>query len=136
MQYGHILEPSRPNAIPPTSPSLNSIKHLSRVVLELLDVKVLTAVLSVVSSVPVDLLDGVVTVSVNGEPGLAAVGEKTLVVDTESSEIAALGNGTRVRDGQANGGDLVLNNVQVLESSGDTVLSGVGDEAVGAATTD
>lgn len=115
---------------------LKSNQYLSGVVLELLDVEVLGAVLGVVGSVPVDLLDRVVTVSVNGEPRLAAVGEKALVVDTESGEVAAFGNGTGVRDGQTDGGDLVLNDVQVLESSGDTVLGGVGDEAVGAATTD
>lgn len=88
------------------------------------------------SSVPVDLLDGVVTVSVDGEPGLVTVSEETLVVDTESSDVAVLGDSTRVRDGQTSRGDIVLNDVEVLESSGDTVLSGVGDQAVGAATTD
>jgi hypothetical protein len=109
-------------------------KDLSRVVLELLDVELLRTVLRTMSSVPVDLPDGVVAVAVDSEPGLAAVGEETLLIDTESGEVAALGDSTGVGNGQADGRDGVLDDVEVLESSGDTVLSGVGDEAVGAAT--
>jgi hypothetical protein len=100
------------------------------------DVELLATVLGVVTSVPDDLLRRVVTVAIDSEPSLAAVGEETLLVDTESSQVAALGNSARVRNGQADGRDVVLNNVEVLESSGDTALGSVGDETVGAAATD
>jgi hypothetical protein len=115
---------------------LSTSKYLSRVVLELLDVELLRTVLGVVSGVPEDLFHGVVTVAVNSEPSLAAVGEETLLIDTESGDVTALGNSTGVRKGQADGRDGVLHNVKILESCGDTVLGGVGDEAVGAAATD
>jgi hypothetical protein len=97
---------------------------LSGVVLELLNVELLGAVLGVVSSVPVDLLDGVGAVSIDGEPGLATVSEEALLVDTESGGVTALRNGTGVGDGHAEGSNRVLNDIEVLESGGDTVLGG------------
>lgn len=117
-------------------PGSNPSRYLGGVVLQLLNIEVLTAVLSVVSSVPKDLLDLVLAVAVNGEPSLAAVSEQTLFVDTKSSGVAALGDSAGVRQGHAEGRDRVLNNVEVLESSGNTVLGSVCDEAVGAAATD
>ena len=88
------------------------------------------------SSVPVDLLNGVLAVAVNSEPSLATVSEEALVVNTEAGDVATLGNGTGVGDGHAEGSNVVLNDVEVLESGGDSVLGGEGDEAVGAAATD
>lgn len=106
-------------------PGSNPSRYLGGVVLQLLNIELLTAVLSVVSSVPEDLLDLVVAVAVNGEPSLAAVGEQTLLVDTKSSGIAALRDSAGVRQGQAEGRDRVLDNVEVLESGGNTVLGSV-----------
>lgn len=99
--------------------------HLGGVVLQLLHKEFLTAVLRAVSTVPKDLLDLVLAVAVNGEPSLAAMGEQTLVVDTKSSGVAALGDSAGVRHGQAEGRYRVLDNVEVLESSGNTVLSSI-----------
>lgn len=88
------------------------------------------------STIPVDLLNGVLAVAVNSKPSLATVSEEALVVNTETGDVATLGNGTGVGDGHAEGSNGVLNDVEVLESGGDTVLGGEGDEAVGAAATD
>lgn len=88
------------------------------------------------STGPEDLLGGVLSVSRDGEPVLSAVGEQTLVVDTESGDVAALGDSTGVRNCQADRGGGVLDDEEVLESSGYAILSGVRDEAVGATTTD
>lgn len=106
-------------------PESNPSRYLGGVVLQLLNIELLTAVLSVVSSVPEDLLDLVVAVAVNGEPSLAAMGEQALLVDTKSSGVAALRDSAGVRQGQAEGRDRVLNNVEVLESGGNTVLGSV-----------
>jgi hypothetical protein len=89
-----------------------------------------------VSTVPVDLLNGVLAVAVNREPSLATVSEEALVVNTEAGGIATLGNGTGVGKGQAEGRNRILNDIEVLESGGDSVLGGEGDETVGAAATD
>jgi hypothetical protein len=89
-----------------------------------------------VSTVPVDLLNGVLAVAVNRKPSLATVSEEALVVNTEAGGIATLGNGTGVGKGQAKGRNRILNDIEVLESGGDTVLGGEGDETVGAAATD
>jgi hypothetical protein len=89
-----------------------------------------------VSTVPVDLLNRALAVAVNSEPSLATVSEEALVVNTEASGIATLGNGTGVGKGQAEGRNRTLNDVEVLESGGNTVLGGEGDETVGAAATD
>jgi hypothetical protein len=89
-----------------------------------------------VSTVPVDLLNGVLAVAVNREPSLATVSEEALVVNTEASGIATLGNGTGVGKGQAEGRNRILNDIEILESGGDSVLGGEGDETVGAAATD
>lgn len=77
------------------------------------------------SSVPEDLLNLVLAVAVNGEPRLAAMGEQTLLVDTKSSDVATLRDSTGVRQGQTDGRDRVLDNVEVLESGGNTVLGSV-----------
>jgi hypothetical protein len=89
-----------------------------------------------VSTVPVDLPNGVLAVAVNSEPSLATVSEEALVVNTEAGGVATLGNGAGVGKGQAEGRNRVLDDVEVLESGGDTVLGGEGDEPVGAAATD
>lgn len=107
------------------NPESNPSRHLGGVVLQLLHKEFLTAVLRAVSTVPKDLLDLVLAVAVNGEPSLAAMGEQTLVVDTKSSGVAALGDSAGVRHGQAEGRYRVLDNVEVLESSGNTVLSSI-----------
>jgi N-methylhydantoinase B/oxoprolinase/acetone carboxylase alpha subunit len=52
------------------------------------------------------------------------VSEEALLVDTESGGVTALRNGTGVGDGHAEGSNRVLNDIEVLESGGDTVLGG------------
>lgn len=53
------------------------------------------------------------------------MGEQTLLVDTKSSDVATLRDSTGVRQGQTDGRDRVLDNVEVLESGGNTVLGSV-----------
>jgi hypothetical protein len=122
-----VVEGSHQNASPKAQatlidPASKPSRHLGGVVLQLLNIELLTAVLSVVSSVPEDLLDLVVAVAVNGEPSLAAMGEQTLLVDTKASEVAALGDSAGVREGHTEGRDRVFDNVKVLESGRNSVL--------------
>jgi hypothetical protein len=107
------------------NPGSNWRRYLGGVVLQLLNIELLTAVLGVVSTVPEDLLDLVLAVAVNGVPSLAAMSEQTLVVDTKSSGVAALGDSAGVRQGQPKGLYRVLDNVEVLESGGNSVLGSV-----------
>ena len=106
--------------------------------LELFDVKVDATVFGVVSTVPEDLLSllNLVAVAINGEPGVAALGEVALVVDTKGSGVGTLGDGTGVGYSQTNGRNLALNDVEALEGSGDGVLTSERDSAVGAALED
>lgn len=101
--------------------------------LELLDPKVGAGILSVVSTIPEDLLGLGFSVAINGEPGVALVGEVALVGLVEADSGGILGDGTGVRAGQANFRDGVLDNVEVLESGGNTVLGGERDSTVGTA---
>lgn len=84
----------------------------------------------VVAAIPVDLLDGVVAVAVDGEPRLAVVGQVAVIVDAEAIHVAAVGHGGRVGDGHAHGQDSVLDDIQVLERSGNGVLGEEGDGAI------
>lgn len=73
------------------------------------------------ATVPVDLLGGSVA-DINGEPGATVVGEVALGVDPEAVHVAVLGNSTRVGHGEGDRGHVLLDDVEVLEGSGDTVL--------------
>ena len=103
--------------------------------LALLDPKVEAVILCIVATVPVDLLGGSVA-NINGEPGAAVVGEVALGILPEAVHVAVLGNSTRVRDGEGDRGHVLLHDVEVLEGSGDTVLGGEGDHAVGGGAQD
>lgn len=70
------------------------------------------------SLVPEDLLGRVVILAIDGEVGVAVVGEVTLLVDAEAGGAGALGGSTGVRAGQTNGADLVGDDVEALEASG------------------
>jgi hypothetical protein len=82
-----------------------------------------------VATVPVDGLDGVVTVSLNGEVGVVAMGEVAVIVDTEVQGAGTLGNGTGVRKGEADGEGVLLDDVQILPAGRGLVLGSVGDSA-------
>lgn len=101
--------------------------------LALLNPEVDTGVLGVVGTIPEDLLLLGLSVAINGEPGLALVGEVALGGLTKADGAGVLGGGTGVRNSQANGRDRVLHNVKALEGSGDTVLGGERDGTVLAA---
>lgn len=73
---------------------------------------------------PVDNLARVVTVALNAEVGLAVVGEVALGVGAEAGGAGAFGQLGRVRPGEADGGDRVLNNVETLEAGRGLVLRG------------
>lgn len=104
--------------------------------LALLDVQVGSLVLSIVRAVPEDLLLLSLAVSINGEPGLALVGEEALGVLTEASHAGAVGGGTGVGDSEGERLHLVGDHVEVLEGSGDGVLGGERDGAGFAVTAD
>lgn len=82
------------------------------------------------ATVPVDGLLGVGAVSLDGEPGLAVVGEVALLVDAEVQGAGAVGHGTGVRDRHAQGSGVLLDDVKALEGSGNAVSGGEGDCAV------
>ena len=83
------------------------------------------------ATVPVDGLLGVGAVALDGEPGLAIVGEVALLVDAEVQGAGTGGHGTRVRDGQTQRSGVLVDDVEALESGGNTVLGSEGDGAVG-----
>jgi hypothetical protein len=114
---------------------MRAIRHTHLAALALLNPEVEAIVLSVVATVPVDLLGGNVA-NVDGEPGTALVGEVTLGVDTEAIHVSVLWDGTGVRNGEGDGSHVVLDDIEVLEGGGDAVLGGEGDHAIGSGAED
>lgn len=94
------------------------------------------SVLGVVRAVPEDLLGLALAIAVNGEPVTAALGQVALLVDAEAGGVGVLGGGAGVGDGQADGRNRVLDDVQVLPAGGGLVLGGEGDGAAFALTAD
>lgn len=81
-------------------------------------------------AVPVDLLSRSIS-SIGGEPGLVTVGKVAVVVDAEAIDSSTLRDGSRVRSGQTDGLDLILNNVEVLPAGRGFGFRGKGDSTVG-----
>jgi hypothetical protein len=105
--------------------------------LALLDPKVDATILGVMGTIPEDLLGSLIlSVAVNSKPGVGIVGEVAIVIDAKASGAGTIGDGSGVRTSQANGGNLVLDNVKALEASGSLRLGGERDGAVFAASTD
>lgn len=105
--------------------------------LALLNPEVDAGILGIVRTVPENLLGSLVlAVAINSEPGVAVVGEVTVLIDAEASGAGTVGDGTGVRTGQTDGGDFVLDDVQALESSGGLGLGGERNGAVVTAGTD
>lgn len=86
-------------------------------------------VLGIVRAVPEDLLGLALAIPVDGEPVAAALGQVAFLVDAEAGGVGVLGGGAGVGDGQADGRDGVLDDVQVLPAGGGLVLGGEGDGA-------
>ena len=97
--------------------------------LALLNVEVGRTVGRAVATVPVDGLDGVVTVALDGEVSVTAVGEEALVVNVEADSGGALGDGTGVRTGETDGSRVLLDDVHVLPAGRGRVLGSEGDGA-------
>lgn len=77
---------------------------------------------------PVDHPLGVVTVALDTKVALAAVGEVSVLVGAKAGGVGALGHRGRVGDGQTDGRDLVIDDVQGLEASrGGGVFGGEAD---------
>lgn len=86
------------------------------------------------STVPVDSRAGVaLTVSVDREVSIAAVREEALVVDAEAVDGRAIGDSSRVRTSQADGGSVGGDDVQVLPARRGLARGGEGHGAVGGA---
>lgn len=65
---------------------------------------------------PVDHPLGVVTVILDTKVVLAAVGEVAVLVSAKAGSVGALGHRGRVGDGQTDGRDLVVDDVQGLKA--------------------
>lgn len=85
---------------------------------------------------PVDNALRVVAIALNAKVLLAVMGEVTVLVDTEAGGAGALGQSGRVREGQTGGGNLAVDNVEVLPTSGSLVLGCEGGPGGGVAATD
>lgn len=88
------------------------------------------------SSVPVDLLLGVIAIAIDSEVILSSMGEVALLVHAEVGDAAVFRDGGRVGDGHADGENGILDNIQVLESGRNAVLRGESDVAGGTGAQD
>lgn len=111
-------------------PRRNQVSSRCRLLLELLNPEVDGTVLSIVSTVPENLLGTSLIGDINGVPVLALVGEVTLLGLVEADGSGTLWGSTGVRNSQTNRRDGVLNDVETLESSWDAILGGERDGTV------
>lgn len=81
------------------------------------------------ATVPVDGLDGVVAVALNGEVSVTTVGEETLLVNAEVDGAGALGDSSGVRTSETDGSGILLDNIQILPAGRGLVLGSVRDGA-------
>lgn len=103
----------------------------------LLHPKVDASILGIVSTIPEDLLGSfILSISVNGKPGVPVVGKVAIVIDAKTSGAGTIRDGSGVRTGQADGGNLALDDVEALEASGSLGLGSERDWAIVAASTD
>lgn len=117
--------PNRPSGGPRRTP----FQTTRLAALALLDIEVGSAVGGAVATVPVDSLDGVLAVAINGEVSVTAMSEETLLVDTEVDGASALGDSSGVRTSEADGSGILLHDVQVLPAGRCLVFGSVGDSA-------
>lgn len=88
-------------------------------------------------TVPEDLLGSLIlAVTVDSKPGIFIVSKVAVVIDAKASGAGTVRDGSGVGTSQADGSNLILDNVEALEASGSLRLGRERDGAVVAASAD
>lgn len=88
------------------------------------------------SSIPINFFLEVIAITLNSEISLLIMSKVALIINAEASNGTIFRNGSGVWTGHSDGKNGILNNINILECSGNGIFGGEGEVAVGAGAED